>query len=552
MIAGKYRLLSKLGSGAMGVVYLAQHELLDRHVAIKVLHAHRDDLGEDTARFEREIKAMGLVGNPHVAHAFDADVLEDGSLYLVMEYLDGRDLRAECTLRGRIPFPEAVAYIVQACEGVAAVHDLGIIHRDLKPHNLYLTQLTGARRVKVLDFGVAKFLDGPDVSSTSTGVSVGTPLYMSPEQLNNPGAVSARSDVWSLGVVLYELIAGISPFAADTPGEVIAAVILDNPIPLSAFVPDLPEPLARVISDTLAKSPIARIPSAREFAERLAPFGMPTDAIIIDSAARSEQPVVALKRTVMQPELAQRILDEVAAFDGDPVRGECRPSVDALRHVPSLAKLTVGPTVLASPGAHRNSPRSLDALARETIGADRGPLESSSSSAADEAALFKESTSPRVVFRTEAPGRSRWLPWAFGVILFGSGMLGSALVFHTRALAPSGAILSTLPLFSPPLPSVTPVQPKAPISVATPSEEQPSTIVSATRRTSAPSEHAQARGAATRPAPMERKSVVADAMATTPAPLPEAADGRPLHHPARAAHGTLDGSVAHESLEEMR
>lgn len=278
-IAGKYRIVRALGRGGMGVVYQAHHERLDRPVAIKVLHSQLEDQSTAIRRFEREVKAMALVRNPHIAHAFDADLLADGTPYLVMEYLEGHDLCQELELRGAIPFGEAVAYVLQAAEGVAAVHDVGIVHLDLKPHNLFLTELDGARSVKVLDFGIAKFMARPDGGRSEREVAAGTPLYMSPEQLARPELIGPPTDVWALGVVLYELIAGVSPFSADTPGGVVHAVMHEDPAPLCELVPDVPRPLAQVIADALVKSPAARIADARRLAERLAPFAVSAVAV---------------------------------------------------------------------------------------------------------------------------------------------------------------------------------------------------------------------------------------------------------------------------------
>ncbi len=351
-IAGKYRILGRLGQGGMGVVFLAEHERLGRQVAIKVLHAQMERPEVAMARFEREIRAMAQVNSRHVAQAFDADVLEDGSPFLVMEYLEGRDLRAELKLRGAIPYPEAVAYIVQTCEGVAAVHDVGIIHRDLKPNNLFITKLDAARCVKVLDFGIVKLLTGTDASMTAENSSVGTPLYMSPEQLNNEEGMSPCSDVWAMGVVLYELIAGVSPFSARRPGAVIAAIMLEQPPPLSRIVPGVPESLAQTIAEALAKSSAERIGSARELATRLAPFGMPTDSIVIAPNTPSGSPVALSRRDSLRPDLAERIQNEVERRDAL-VKRDSHSRVDELRHLPSLARLSIPLTNVQVPLAGR-------------------------------------------------------------------------------------------------------------------------------------------------------------------------------------------------------
>jgi serine/threonine-protein kinase len=348
-IAGKYRILKTIGQGGMGTVYLAQHERLNRQVAVKVLHSELLETDEAVTRFEREIQAMALVRHRHVAEALDADVLDDGSPFLVMEYLEGRDLRAELKLRRAIPYREAVAYVIQACEGVAAVHDVGIIHRDLKPHNLFVENLTGARCVKVLDFGVAKFLSGIDVSMTATDKSVGTPLYMSPEQLSRPKDVSPITDVWSLGVVLYELIAGVSPFAGEGPGAVVAAIMLDEPALLSRVVPDVPVALSDVVVDALVKSPANRIGSVRELASKLLPFGLPIEQLIVSSTTTSRRPIKVPLRASLRPDLSARIMKEVERHSENLPIGQRNTRSDQLRRIPNLAAFSIPLTSAATP-----------------------------------------------------------------------------------------------------------------------------------------------------------------------------------------------------------
>jgi len=335
-VGDKYRIQRKLGTGGMGVVYLAVHERLNQNVALKVLHSFHRHSKVDVARFEHEARAMSVVKNPHIARALDADLLDDGSLYLVMECLEGRDLRAEMTRRRTIPYAEAVAYIVQACDGIADVHEAGIVHRDLKPQNLFITQLDRARSIKVLDFGLAKFLQAESVSLTTSGLTVGTPLYMSPEQLCRPDEVSTQSDIWSLGVVLYELIVGISPFQADTPGAVVAAVVLEEPVPLIDAAPNIPKALSDILRKALVKAPAKRLPSARELAALIAPFGMPRDAIRVTSP--SQEPASALRRTTLRPELSERIKHDIDAANDS---GQHSNVVNSIRRLPALAGVSL-------------------------------------------------------------------------------------------------------------------------------------------------------------------------------------------------------------------
>jgi serine/threonine-protein kinase len=510
-IADKYRIVSTLGRGGMGVVYLAHHERLDRPVAIKLLHAQLEQKTVAVTRFEREIKAMALVNNRHIAHALDADVLDDGSLFLVMEYLEGRNLRAELKARRAIPFAEAAAYVIQACEGIAALHDLGMVHRDLKPANLFLTELSGARCVKVLDFGVVKFLESQDAgAATETDVAVGTPLYMSPEQLRTPDEVSPRSDVWALGVVLYELIAGLSPFAAATPGAVVAAVMLDAPVPLSTLVPEVPEELARIVAGALIKVPKLRIASVRELAELLSPFAMPTDAIRPSSSASSPPRPRTLARTSVRPQLAAQIKSKVEAFHEAGRSGQRNTPLDALRQLPSLAKIAIarGSDDMAT---QRPAVASLDAAERfdnPTVTAAR-----------------RATVQPQPQPQPQSPQR-RWGLTTAGVLVLLSGLLLAVLAL--RAPASGAAPELQVPPASVPLPPT----PVARVTDAPLLLEGPS-FADRSAQPLAPTSNSSTKALPSSPNPTRPKPATTSARTPTPAPVPTtapaAADGKPLH-----------------------
>ena len=201
----------------MGYVVSARHKLIGQRVAIKFIRAEYVDSEDALARFKREARALVAVQSENVVRVFDYGALPDESPYLVMEYLTGRDLQQELRARGRIPLEEAAEIVLQACEGLASVHARGIVHRDIKPANLFLTRRTnGKLLVKIVDFGISKSLLGPEDESVITRSSIGSPHYMSPEQLRNARAVDARSDVWSLGVTLHRALTGALPFATDS------------------------------------------------------------------------------------------------------------------------------------------------------------------------------------------------------------------------------------------------------------------------------------------------------------------------------------------------
>ena len=234
VVAGEYRVERFLGAGGMGVVVAATHLQLERPVALKFLQRDAASSPDVVSRFTREAKAAGKIQGEHVARVLDVGALETGEPYLVMEYLDGEDLARILARRGPLPIAETVDYVLEACEAVAEAHALGIVHRDLKPANLFLaTRPSGKPLVKVLDFGISKApASATDAGLTTTSSVVGSPLYMSPEQMTSAKSVDARSDVWSLGVVLYELLTAGHPFPAESvPALVIAVVRSEAAVP---------------------------------------------------------------------------------------------------------------------------------------------------------------------------------------------------------------------------------------------------------------------------------------------------------------------------------
>jgi serine/threonine-protein kinase len=279
VLAGKYRTERLLGVGNMGVVVEALHLGLNQRVALKFLLAHRATQKVLHERFLREARAAACLTSQHVTRVLDVGTLESGAPYMVMELLKGRDLAAELEQRGPLPVAEAVEYVLQTCEAVGEAHKNGIVHRDLKPANLFLaTAANGARYVKVLDFGVSKLrvTDGSALKLTNDGQMVGSPLYMSPEQMLAKEDVDARSDIWALGCVLYELIAGRTPFHTDTLLKLQTQVLIRPPTPLATYRPDAPPGLEAVILQCLDKKPDRRWPDVATLAAALVPFAPPS------------------------------------------------------------------------------------------------------------------------------------------------------------------------------------------------------------------------------------------------------------------------------------
>jgi serine/threonine protein kinase len=279
VVGGKFVIERVLGVGGMGVVVAAHHNHLDKTVAIKFLRrdAAKDELA--VHRFLREARAVTVLQSEHVVRVMDAGRLDDGLPYLVMEYLSGQDLDQVLAQRGQLPLEEAVEYLLQSMEAVADAHAAGIVHRDLKPSNLFLTaRADGSALVKVLDFGISKAFDATganQVSLTATSMTLGSPLYMSPEQVRSSKTVDSRTDVWALGIIAYELLAGVQPFEAETVTGLCAKIVADEPPPLRSIRPDVAPAFEAVILRCLEKNPAARYQTVMDLAAALRPFASP-------------------------------------------------------------------------------------------------------------------------------------------------------------------------------------------------------------------------------------------------------------------------------------
>ncbi|MDB4992915.1 MAG: Serine/threonine protein kinase PrkC, regulator of stationary phase [Myxococcaceae bacterium] len=276
VLAGKYRIERQLGIGGMGIVLLARHLQLDELVAVKLLLPDFVTDEEFVQRFFREGRAAAKIKSEHVTRVLDVGALENGQPFIVMEYLDGSDLGKVLEVRGRLPIALAVEYLVQASDAIAEAHKAGIVHRDLKPSNLFLTtRRDGSACVKVMDFGIAKVIDPTkaDFQLTRTASVLGSPLYMAPEQMRSTRHVDPRADIWALGTILYELVAGSPPFFAATMPELCAMILQDPPPKLQTRRPDVPAELARAIVRALEKQPEKRFDSVSDFARAIARFG---------------------------------------------------------------------------------------------------------------------------------------------------------------------------------------------------------------------------------------------------------------------------------------
>jgi len=274
ILAGKYRIERVLGVGGMGAVVAARHQQLDTKVAIKFLLPAMLANREAVSRFAREAQAAAKITSEHVARVFDVGTLENGAPYMVMEYLEGGDLAAWILNRGPLPIEQAVEFVLQACVAVAEAHGLGIVHRDLKPANLFcLLRSDGQFLIKVLDFGISKATEASGLSSvTITSATMGSPLYMSPEQMQSPKGVDAGTDIWALGIVLFELLTARVPFNGETFGELAVKVATRPPPPMRDYRPDVPPGLEAAIRKCLQPDRHRRHRNVGELAVALQPF----------------------------------------------------------------------------------------------------------------------------------------------------------------------------------------------------------------------------------------------------------------------------------------
>jgi serine/threonine-protein kinase len=278
LLGGKFKILQKIGSGGMGAVYKASQADMSRMVAIKILHpklAGRKDL---VSRFRREARAMAHLTHPNTVKVLDYGELEDGSLYIIMEYLEGKNLNQVVRKEGPLPPERAIPVLIQVCGALQEAHLQGIVHRDLKPENIFLSTNAGLKDYpKVLDFGLAKVTERElrpgSIMLTQEGMVFGTPEFMSPEQAQGK-VLDARSDIYSLAVILYEVLTGKLPFDARTPMEYIQMHVNKPPIALDERVQGktFPQGLWPVLKKALEKKPEDRYATAAEFADSLKPF----------------------------------------------------------------------------------------------------------------------------------------------------------------------------------------------------------------------------------------------------------------------------------------
>ncbi len=299
VLEGKYELVRLLGQGGMGEVYEGRHRVIGRRVAVKFLLAEYAKHPEVAVRFENEARAAGGTEHENIGGVYDVGALPDRTKYLVMEFLDGEDVDKLVQREAPLPVARAAFIVIQACRGLDVVHQRGIVHRDLKPANLFL-----ARRgdktdlVKVLDFGIAKLREADALGGTKTGAAIGTASYMSPEQARGQRDVDSRSDVYSLGVILYELLSGKKPHAGDSLLQILHKVMTQPPIALERVRAGLPVEMYGVVRRAMASNPADRYQTVAELGDSLLPFaGRALPAIRSQPGAGFAAPLASAKET---------------------------------------------------------------------------------------------------------------------------------------------------------------------------------------------------------------------------------------------------------------
>ncbi len=357
---GKYVVKRLVAEGGMAVVFEAQHSKLGQRVAIKLLNANLAQKPDIVARFHREAQAAARIPSQHVVRVIDVETTEDGRPYIVMEYLEGRDLEDEIRARGPLPVGDAVAFLLEAASAVSIAHRAGIVHRDIKPANIFVAEEKPRKVVKVLDFGISKVDSPTEISTTSTQTMLGTPLYMSPEQVRSARDVDGRTDIWSLGVVLYEMLTGQLPFYAEEASAVIAAIVSDPFVPVRQIRPDIPQALEDIVMKALQKDRNQRFRLVDDLSNALLPFAPPWFRQPVPSSDRVPSPALPAH---LSASLADSLEDEHTVADPD-------AAPDALKAAPQFPD-TAPAFVPQQPQYLAPEPSQPNAVTRTTAGGDK-------------------------------------------------------------------------------------------------------------------------------------------------------------------------------------
>ena len=501
ILAGKYRVDRILGAGGMGIVVAATHEALDQKVAIKFLLPTMVDNTDLVRRFLREGRAAGKLKSEHVAKVIDVGSLESGSPFMVLEYLEGRDLSEVLKAEGPLPVSVAVRFILQAVEAIAEAHSMKIIHRDLKPQNLFLThRVNGDPLVKVLDFGISKAIEeaSAEMALTRSQSLLGSPLYMSPEQMRSSRSVDERSDVWSLGVLLHELLTARHPFESDTIPGLVFQVTMEPPTPIRLHRSDVDEGIERIIARCLAKNAAERYANVAELAKDLEPFGGDAVRGLGASIAAVLKPPAGIRSAFAS-------FSDISAVTDNPLA----PTLDA-KSDPDLA-------------------RQLE----QSASASRARLAAQKPEGSDPAGAASAWGNTQSGMSSAPPRKPTWIYGAAALALVGIGV-GATLLVTSRGKAPAGSPVAALSATSttsasapaPPAPPAAPAAASMSAASTNAASNAPATSASAPSD-APPSPHASVRAtgkAPVKPAP-SAPAVAPSQKAPPPKPTPSGPPG---------------------------
>jgi len=388
MLEGKYRVERLLGAGGMGSVWIAEHTTLHRPVAVKVLDSSATTRDATAVqRFLREAQTAARLRSDHIVDVLDMGKFDDGTPFLVMELLEGEALSARIRRVTRLPQGEAALLVDQLLAGLAAAHAAGVIHRDIKPDNCFIIQKNGRDHLKLLDFGISKVAptspEAPEMRMTRTGVVMGTPYYMAPEQARGAKEIDHRCDLYAAGSILYECVTGRVPFDAESVNELLFKIVLEPLVPPRALVPELDETFEAVILRGMGREANARYQTAEEFRAALTPFigRISTGTVVVVS-----QPPPGMRQTPVGGN------DQTAPVDSDAVRaiGLAKPSTQTPSGLQGLS--ATGPLHLSeAPPARRRAPwaavggiAAIGAIGALAWGLSRGPSTAAASGSASE------------------------------------------------------------------------------------------------------------------------------------------------------------------------
>ncbi len=309
VIEGKYVIERVLGAGGMGVVVAAWDAVLRRQVAIKLMLPRAMRVQHAQERFKREARAAAAIASEHVVRIIGIETPEDYPPFIIMEHLNGLDLGQLLASRGPLPVQEAIDYMLQVCEATNEAHLLGLVHRDIKPANIFIaSRADGSSIAKVLDFGLSKVMtggaEGDDGSLTATNLVAGSPHYMSPEQVRSLKNVDARTDIWSIGAVVYEILSGKRPFEAETVTAILSKILTDTPPPLRPLRSEVSPELEAIVFRCLQKSVDHRTQTLAELASALAPFGSPASSTLVERIVKARSASGGAKEPPQGPDIS--------------------------------------------------------------------------------------------------------------------------------------------------------------------------------------------------------------------------------------------------------